>query len=170
MPPVPPNGLKTQQQLPGTLFWQDPDSADPDVCFRFFVPHGARVTMTAPLAGFLLRREQKPPDLRCERTPDGWSVTVVVGLSKLYLSTRALRIPTSSKWRAAVGRLLDRPLRGLVRVRLSLEEDGGWESTAGTDPASRPISVKPHPPEQHFNQHFPIRVVLPGNCTGPRAM
>ncbi len=91
----------------------------------------------------------------------------MVGLSQIFLSTRAVRLPESSEWRATVGRLLDLPLRRLVRARLSHEE-GGWDSTAAAvqyqPGTSGPIVVKPHPSEQEFKQHFPIRVVLPNNC------
>ncbi len=167
MTPVPKRAPKTQQ-LPGALYWRDPDSDDPDLSFRFLVPHGARITMTAPLVGFVLRRVgHTPPELLCQRMPDGWSLTVVVGLSQVFLSTRALRLPASSKWRARIGRLLDRPLRGLVRAHLSLEEEGGWDSTANAQPQSRvflPISVKQYPPLQEFQQHFPVRIVLPGSA------
>ncbi|MCH9728536.1 MAG: hypothetical protein K0U84_02435 [Actinomycetia bacterium] len=166
MTSVPKRGPKTLQ-LPGAHFWRDPDSDDPDLSFRFLVPHGARITMTAPLVGFVLRLvDHDPPELHCQRMPDGWSLTAVVGLSQVYLSTRALRLPASSKWRARVGRLLDLPLRGLVRAHLSLEGEGGWDSTADAQrqsPASSPIWVKQHPPAQHFKQPFPVRIVLPGS-------
>ncbi len=161
---VPRRAPKTQR-LPGALYWRDPDSDDPDLSFRFLVPHGARITITAPLVGFVLRRVgHTPPELHCQRTPEGWSLTVVVGLSQVFLSTRAVRLPASSKWRARAGRLLDRPLRSLVRAQLILEE-GGWDSAANTQPQSRvflPISVKQYPPSQEFQQHFPVRILLPG--------
>ncbi len=164
MTSAPKCGPRTEQ-LPGGHFWRDPDSDDPDLSFRFLVPHGARITLTAPLVGFVLRCvDHDPPELQCQRIPDGWTLTVVVGLSQVFLSTRALRLPASSKWRARVGRLLDQPLRGLVHARLSIEEEGGWEFTADAQlqsPASSPIWVKQHPPAQYFRQHFPVRIAFP---------
>jgi hypothetical protein len=150
-------------QLSGSLIWQDPESDDPDLSFRFLVPHGAQITMTGPLVGFLLRRVHKPPELHCQRVPDGWSLTVVVGLSLLFRATRALRLPTSSEWRATLGRLLDLPLRRLVRARITLT-GSDWESEAPSAlrrSISQPISVTEEPPKQLFSEHFPIRVALP---------
>ena len=163
MTSTPHHGRRTRQ-LPGTLVWQDAGSADPDLSFRFFAPHGARITMTAPLVGVLLRCAHKSPALHCQRMPGGWSLTVVVGLSQVFLSTRALRLPESSQWHATAGRVLDRPLRRLVRARLRLEE-GGRDSTAAAaqqhPPVAGSIVVKPQPAEQNFRPDFPIRVVLP---------
>ena len=150
--------------LPGTLLWLDPDSDDPDLGFRFVVPNGSRITITAPLVGFLLRCVHKPPELHCRRVPEGWSLTVVVGLSLLFRSTRSLRLPAHSFWRGAAGRLLDLPLQRLVKARLSFGESVR-QPKAGGQPQrneSSPISVKQHPPEQLFAQHFPVRVALPG--------
>ena len=150
-------------QLPGSLIWQDPESDDPDLSLRFLVPHGAQITMTGPLVGFLLRRVHKPPDLHCQRVPDGWSLTVVVGLSLLFRATRPLRLPASSEWRATLGRLLDLPLRRLVRARITIAASS-WDSVAATAlrrSISQPIAVKQEPSEQLFSEHFPIRVALP---------
>lgn len=151
------------EPLMGTLLWQDAESDDPDLGFRFLVPHGAQVTVAGPLVGFILRRANKPPELQCQRVTDGWSLTAVVGFSKVFLSTRALRLPGTSGWRATVGRLLDRPLRGLVQARLSINGEDGWVSTV-TDQHRSLISVKHNPPIQVFRgRHFPLRVVLPGS-------
>jgi hypothetical protein len=92
--------------------------------------------------------------------PGGWSLTVVVGLSQVFLSTRALRLPEGSRRHATVGRWLDRPLRRAVSARLSPEED--------SRDASGSIVVQPHPAEQCFKPDFPIRLILPSTREGAR--
>ncbi len=161
-----PIGRPNRHELPGTLFWQEPGSEDPDLSFRFVAPHGARVTITAPILGFILRRLQKPPELHCRQNAEGWSLTVVVGLSKVFLSTRALRLPATGGWRPALARFLDRPLRGLVRAHLSFAGEGGWRAIASQSQArgSLPVSVEQRPPAQDFRQHLPLAVALPDSA------